>query len=148
MGFLDDINKEVKKVADNEKVKQFADSLEKEKQEKIRRREAAEEKKQLKKQENIVNKQKKKEAELILKEERNAKKVFFESKKEEYIHDAKLADKVYKAYITDGLSRLEKVNGRFLASQTIKMDILIEQNNSLLKQNNEIIRLLEKLVDD
>ncbi|CDG65705.1 MAG: hypothetical protein PWQ15_1934 [Methanobacterium sp.] len=69
-----------------------------------------------------------------------AKVQFIEKRREEYIREAKLADKVYKAYITDGVSRLEKVNGRFLASQSIKTDILIEQNN-------RIIELLELLLN-
>jgi hypothetical protein len=57
-----------------------------------------------------------------------AKTQFIENRRAEYVTEAKLADEVYKAYITDGLSRLDKVNGRFLASQSIKTDILIEQN--------------------
>jgi len=70
-----------------------------------------------------------------------AKTQFIEKRREEYIREAKLADKVYKAYVTDGISRLEKVNGRFLASQSIKTDILIEQNN-------RIIELLELMVNN
>lgn len=68
-----------------------------------------------------------------------AKTQFIDERREEYVTEAKLADKVYKAYITDGLSRLDKINGRFLASQSIKTDILIEQNN-------RIIQLLETIV--
>lgn len=63
----------------------------------------------------------------------------------EYSHEAQLADKVYKSYVTNGISRLDKVNGRFLASQTIKLDVLIEQNKELINQNNKIIKLLEKI---
>lgn len=63
----------------------------------------------------------------------------------QYKQEAQLADRVYKSYITNGLSRLDKVNGRFLASQTIKLDILIEQNKQLIDQNNTIIGLLEKI---
>ncbi|MBR3139330.1 MAG: zinc ribbon domain-containing protein [Methanobrevibacter sp.] len=63
----------------------------------------------------------------------------------EYSHEANLADKVYKSYVTNGISRLDKVNGRFLASQTVKLDVLIEQNNQLIQQNNKIIKLLEKI---
>ena len=63
----------------------------------------------------------------------------------EYSHEAKLADKVYKSYVTNGISRLDKVNGRFLASQTIKLDVLIEQNKQLIQQNDKIIELLEKI---
>ena len=65
----------------------------------------------------------------------------------EYSHEAKLADKVYKSYVTNGISRLDKVNGRFLASQTIKLDILIDQNQQLIEQNRTIISLLEKIVE-
>ena len=64
-------------------------------------------------------------------------------KSSQYNREAKLADRVYKSYVTDGISRLEKVNGRFLASQTIKLDILIEQNQQLIEQNREIIDLLK-----
>ena len=66
-------------------------------------------------------------------------------KTSQYSQEAKLADQVYKSYITNGLSRLDKINGRFLASQTIKLDILIEQNKQLIEQNNTIIGLLEKI---
>ena len=63
----------------------------------------------------------------------------------EYSHEAKLADRVYKSYVTNGISRLDKVNGRFLASQTVKLDVLIEQNKQLIQQNDKIIELLEKI---
>lgn len=63
----------------------------------------------------------------------------------EYKQEAELADKVYKSYVTHGISRLDKVNGRFLASQTIKLDVLIEQNKELIQQNYKIIELLEKI---
>ena len=66
-------------------------------------------------------------------------------KSSQYKQEAKLADKVYKSFITDGFSRLDKVNGRFLASQTIKLDILIEQNQELIAQNREIINLLKSI---
>ena len=66
-------------------------------------------------------------------------------KTSQYKLEAESADKVYKAYVTNGLSRIDKVNGRFLASQTIKLDILIEQNKQLIDQNNTIIQLLEKI---
>ncbi len=68
-----------------------------------------------------------------------AKTQFILNRREEYVKEAKLADTVYKAYITDGVSRLEKVNGRFLASLSIKADVLIEQNN-------RIIQLLEQQI--
>ena len=51
----------------------------------------------------------------------------------EYSHEAKLADRVYKSYVTNGISRLDKINGRFLASQTVKLDVLIEQNKQLIQ---------------
>ena len=63
----------------------------------------------------------------------------------EYSHEAKLADRVYKSYVTNGISRLDKVNGRFLASQTVKLDVLIEQNKQLIQQNDKIIKLLKKI---
>ena len=63
----------------------------------------------------------------------------------EYSHEAKLADRVYKSYVTNGISRLDKINGRFLASQTVKLDVLIEQNKQLIQQNDKIIKLLEKI---
>lgn len=66
-------------------------------------------------------------------------------KTSQYSQEANLADRVYKSYVTNGISRLDKVNGRFLASQTIKLDILIEQNKQLIEQNNTIIKLLEKI---
>ena len=62
-----------------------------------------------------------------------------------YREDAKKADMVYKSYITNGVSRIEKVNGRFLASQLVKLDILSQQNNQIIKQNNEIIELLKEI---
>ncbi len=49
-----------------------------------------------------------------------------------YKQDANLAYKIYKAYVTHGVWRLDKVNGRFLASQTIKLGAIIEQNNKIL----------------
>ncbi|MGA2677361.1 MAG: hypothetical protein ACLQG5_10475 [Methanobacterium sp.] len=57
-----------------------------------------------------------------------------------YKNDVELADLLYKAYVTLGISRLDKVDGRFLASQTIKLDTIIEQNT-------KIIELLEKIVE-
>lgn len=65
----------------------------------------------------------------------------------EYTNEALLADKVYKSYVTHGVSRLDKVNGRFLASQTIKLDVLIEQNKQLIDQNNMIIKLLQMIYE-
>ena len=63
----------------------------------------------------------------------------------EYSHEARLADRVYKSYVTNGVSRLDKVNGRFLATQTVKLDIIIEQNQQMIQQNRTIINLLRKI---
>ena len=78
---------------------------------------------------------------------------YFEDMAQQFKEDAKKAERVYKAYVTYGVSRLEKINGRFLASQLIKLDLLnkqnkriIEQNDSLIEQNGEIIDLLTQLV--
>lgn len=57
---------------------------------------------------------------------------YIENKKEEYKIEAKLSDIVYKSYITDGVSRLDKINGRFMVAQNIKLDRLIEQNTKII----------------
>ncbi len=57
-----------------------------------------------------------------------------------YKNDVELADLLYKAYATLGISRLDKIDGRFLASQTIKLDTIIEQNT-------KIIELLQKIAE-
>lgn len=90
------------------------------------------------------------ESEIIIKSKEERKKELqelieetkshFNESKDKYKIEARLADKVYKAYITDGLSRLEKINGRFLASQTMKLDTIIQQNG-------KIIELLQKIVE-
>lgn len=66
-------------------------------------------------------------------------RVNINQERDRYAKEAKNADILYKSYVTDGVSRLDKVNGRFLASQTLKMDKLIEQND-------KIINLLEELL--
>ena len=66
---------------------------------------------------------------------------YYKNKQKDYMIEAKLADNVYKSYVTDGVSRLEKINGRFMASQNMKLDLLIEQNN-------RIIQLLEKIAGE
>lgn len=63
---------------------------------------------------------------------------YYNNKKKDYLIEAQLADNIYKSYVTDGISRLDKVNGRFMAAQNMKLDILIEQNT-------KIIQLLEKI---
>lgn len=64
-----------------------------------------------------------------------------------YHTEARQADKVYRSFVTDGVSRVDKVNGRFLASQLIKLDILSQQNNRIIQQNDEIIDLLKKIAE-
>ena len=66
---------------------------------------------------------------------------YYKNKQKDYLVEARLADGVYKSYVTDGVSRLEKVNGRFMAAQNMKLDLLIEQNN-------RIIQLLEKIAGE
>lgn len=66
---------------------------------------------------------------------------YYKNKRKDYLIESKLADGVYKSYITDGISRLEKINGRFMAAQNMKLDLLIEQNN-------RIIQLLEKIAGE
>ena len=64
----------------------------------------------------------------------------FKEKTKDYSIEVKYADQLYKAYVSDGISRIDKVNGRFLAAQNLKLDTIIEQNEI-------IIELLEKLVE-
>lgn len=72
---------------------------------------------------------------------------FYDDISEIYKEDAKKADKVYKAYITGGFSRLEKVNGRFLASQLIKLEVINQQNNRIIQQNNEVIEQNNEIIE-
>lgn len=72
---------------------------------------------------------------------------FYDDISEIYKEDAKKADKVYKAYITGGVSRLEKVNGRFLASQLIKLEVINQQNNRIIGQNSEIIEQNNEIIE-
>lgn len=65
---------------------------------------------------------------------------YYNNKRNDYLIEAKLADSVYKSYITDGVSRIEKVNGRFMASQNMKLDILIEQNTRIIQLLEEIAK--------
>lgn len=53
----------------------------------------------------------------------------FKEKSTQYIVDKEevlIADTTYKSYITDGASRLDKVNGRLLAANSLKLDKIIE----------------------
>lgn len=50
-----------------------------------------------------------------------------------YKEEAYIADVVYKSFVTDGASRLDKVNGRLLASLNMKMDTVIDQNNRIIE---------------
>lgn len=68
----------------------------------------------------------------------------FKEKSTQYIVDKEevlIADTTYKSYITDGASRLDKVNGRLLAANSLKLDKIIEQND-------EIIELLKKISEN
>jgi rRNA maturation endonuclease Nob1 len=51
----------------------------------------------------------------------------------QYQENARKADRLYKAYVTDGVSRLDKINGRFLATQTLMLEKIIEQNNHMIE---------------
>ena len=57
-----------------------------------------------------------------------------------YKEEAYFADTVYKSFVIDGASRLDKVNGRLLASLNVKLDTVVEQND-------RIIELLEIIAD-
>lgn len=65
---------------------------------------------------------------------------YYEDKKKDYFIESTLADSIYKSYITDGISRLDKINGRFLAAQNMKLDILIEQNTKIIQLLEEIVK--------
>ena len=65
---------------------------------------------------------------------------YYNNKKRDYLIEAKLADSIYKSYVTDGISRLDKVNGRFMAAQNMKLDILIEQNTKIIQLLEEIAK--------
>jgi len=65
---------------------------------------------------------------------------YYNKKKNDYLIEAKLADNIYKSYVTDGISRIDKVNGRFMATQNMKLDILIEQNAKIIKLLEEITK--------
>ena len=58
----------------------------------------------------------------------------------DFVIDSVIADAVYETYITRGIARVNKINGILLASQTMKLDTIIEQNN-------RIIELLEKIAN-
>lgn len=79
------------------------------------------------------------EASDYLKQTRD-KAIYYNEKQDEYIIESQLADKIYKAYVTDGISRLEKINGRFMAAQNMKLDILIEQNTRIIQLLEEIAK--------
>ena len=58
----------------------------------------------------------------------------------DYNRDLRIADELYQIYDKNEAVRFDNVNGRLLASQTRKIDLLIEQNN-------RIIGLLEKIAN-
>ena len=39
-----------------------------------------------------------------------------------------------------GISRVDKVNGRFMAAQNMKLDLLIEQNTKIIQLLEEIAK--------
>ncbi len=47
--------------------------------------------------------------------------------------DVILADEIYNQYRVNGINRVDKINGRLLASQTAKLDTLIQQNSKIIK---------------
>lgn len=65
---------------------------------------------------------------------------YYDDKKKDYFIESTLADKIYKSYVTAGISRLDKVNGRFLALQNMKLDIIIEQNTKIIELLEEIAK--------
>ena len=79
------------------------------------------------------------EASDYLKQTRD-KVIYYNEKQDEYVIESQLADKVYKAYVTDGISRLEKINGRFMAAQNMKLDLIIEQNAKIIQLLEEIAK--------
>ena len=58
----------------------------------------------------------------------------------DYRMDLRIAEELYQIYDKNEAVRFDNVNGRLLASQTRKIDLLIEQNN-------RIIGLLEKIAN-
>ncbi len=58
----------------------------------------------------------------------------------DYRKDLRIAEELYQIYDKNEAVRFDNVNGRLLASQTRKIDLLIEQNN-------RIIGLLEKIAN-
>lgn len=65
----------------------------------------------------------------------------------QYQKDLPIAKKIYSAYV-GGIGRLDKINGNILAISSYKLDEIKEQNETLIKQNEEIIRLLSKIVKE
>lgn len=62
--------------------------------------------------------------------------------KKEREQDNIIIDSEYKYYINAGLSKMDKFHGRFMASQNIKMDTLIEQNEKIIGLLEEIAKKL------
>ena len=56
----------------------------------------------------------------------------------DYVIDSVISDAVYDTYVTRGVSRVNKINGILLASQTMKLDTIIEQNNKIIELLEEI----------
>lgn len=47
--------------------------------------------------------------------------------------DVMLADEIYNQYRVNGINRVDKINGRLLASQTVKLDTIIQQNSKIIE---------------
>lgn len=58
----------------------------------------------------------------------------------DFIIDSVIADAVYDTYITHGISRVNKINGILLSSQTMKLETIIEQNNRIIELLEEIAK--------
>ncbi|MGL6298726.1 MAG: hypothetical protein ACRC1M_06105, partial [Methanobacteriaceae archaeon] len=68
----------------------------------------------------------------------------FEDKKAKFLKQSDMANQLYKTYI-GGLGRIEKINGKFLATHALQLDELYEQNQIIIEQNYIIIDLLTKI---
>lgn len=58
----------------------------------------------------------------------------------DFVIDSVIADAVYETYITRGIARVNKINGILLASQTMKLDTIIEQNTKIIQLLEEIAK--------
>ena len=63
-----------------------------------------------------------------------------ENNEVDFVIDSVIADAVYDTYITRGISRVNKINGILLSSQTMKLETIIEQNNRIIELLEEIAK--------